>query len=191
MTSTAGTKTAEIAVNALLINVAATLLTIPFLGVAVVVAAALPHAVPLSRFEVLWFIMALSGCLVAHELVHALSLVVYARMPWRIFRFGFHWRQLVFYCHCPQPVTIRTYRYCALAPLVVLGSATTLVTLIYPAIWLASTTAIHLAACIGDVWIWLKLRRFPPSFLVMDFPDRIGGAIFEPASNLSPCRDQT
>ena len=190
MTPVAGAKVGEVTVNALLANLIAIFLTILLAAGAVTVAMLLPHAVPLGHLEVVWTLVGVFVVLSVHELTHALSLMVGSNVPWRAFKFGFSWRQFVLYCHCQQPMTLRAYRTCALAPLVVLGPATVVATLIYPAIWLAIVTAVHLAGCVGDVWILLRLRRFPDHFLVVDFPDRIGGAVFEPAAELVHSTDR-
>jgi hypothetical protein len=186
MTNALGTKAGVVAPNALTVNLVAAFLTVLLIGVFVVTARLLPHAVPLGRLEILWAVAGILTALTLHELAHALSLVVREKMPWQNFRFGFNWRQLVFYCHCKQPMTVRAYRTYALAPLLVLGSVTVLATLAYPAVWLALTTAVHLAGCIGDVWMFLSFRRYPDHYFVLDFPDRIGGEVFEPASVNSP-----
>lgn len=181
MTNALGPKAGEVAPNALFVNLVAASLTVLLVAAVVIPTRLLPRAVPAGRLEVLWASVGIFLTFTLHELVHALSLVVREKMPWRNFRFGFSWRQLVVYCHCNQPMSVRAYRTYALAPLMVLGSITTLATLAYPAYWLAITTAVHLAGCIGDVWMLVSFRRFPGHFLVVEFPDRIGGEVFEPA----------
>jgi hypothetical protein len=86
----------------------------------------------------------------------------------------------VVYCHCREPVNVKAQRYCALAPLATIGPVTILATLIYPALWLALVTSVHIAGCIGDVWIFLRMRRFAADCFYVDSPDKIGGAVFEP-----------
>jgi len=186
MTPTLGIKAGEVAPNAIGVNLVAIFLTVLLIVVAVITTGWLPHAVPVGRLEVVWCLVGIFLLLTLHEFVHALSLVVREKMPWRSFRFGFNWRQLVLYCHCKQPMTVRAYRTYTLAPLITLGSMTILATLVYPAIWLAVATAAHLAGCSGDVWMMLSFRRFPDHFLVLDLPGRLGGEVYEPVPVATP-----
>lgn len=155
----------------------------------------LPHHVPVSRLEPLWCLTAVIVLFTFHELLHALAFMLFGHRSWSAFKFGWHWRQLVAYCHCRQPVTIRAFRYGALAPLATLGSLTILATLLYPAIWLAVAAATHLAGCAGDVWVFASSRQFPDNFLFSDFPDKIGGQVFQPAQDTAcdptPVRNAT
>jgi len=176
-----GSKVAEITAKAWVMNLIASLLTIFFAGGGVLIAISLPHTIPSGEYEPVWILAGIVFLLSLHELLHACSLVFTAKLPWRAFKFGYRWKQMVFYCHCQQPVTIRSFRYSALTPLATLGSLTIAAMFVYPALWLALITGVHLAGCVGDVWVFLQSRRFADHLLYVDFPDKIGGAVFEPA----------
>ncbi len=179
-------KIAELRARALAVNMVAVPLTILMVGVAVIGVMMLPYSIPVGRFEMVWCLAAILALLALHELLPALPLVLFADLPWSAFKFGFCWRQLVAYCHCRQPVPMRAYRYCTLAPLAVLGPLTILTMLCYPAIWLALATAVHLSGCLGDIWMFLCSLRFPDHFLFLDFPDKIGGEVLQPAVKSTP-----
>jgi hypothetical protein len=181
MTSALGEKVAEITPNALAVNIVGSVAAVLSAVVAVGAVSSLPHRVSARGFEGVLIVAGVFVVLGLHELVHALSLMAYAKLPWRVFKFGFNWRQCLLYCHCREPVSMPAFRVFGFAPLVVIGSSTLLLTLLYPALWLAVVTALHLAGCVGDVWILLRLRRFPDDYLVLDFTDRIGCAVFRPA----------
>jgi len=172
---------AQITASALALNLVAVPLTILIVGVAVAGVTLLPQSIPIGRFEIAWCLATIVPLFTLHELLHAVALVLFANPPWSAFKFGGHWRQLIVYCHCQQPVPMRAYRYCTLTPLVLLGPLTILAMLGYPAIWLALATAVHLSGCVGDVWMFLRSLRFPDYFLFLDFPDKIGGEVFQPA----------
>lgn len=182
MTSVPGEKVGEVTPNALAVNVVGGVLAVLFAAVAVAVVLSLPHAASAHRWDGILIVLGVFVIISLHELVHALSLVLCAKMPWRAFEFGFNWRQFVAYCHCREPVPLPAFRVFGLAPLVVIGSVTLLATFFHPALWLAVVTALHLAGCAGDVWILLRLRRFPEDCLVLDLPDRIGCAVFRPGA---------
>jgi hypothetical protein len=173
-------KVGEITASALVLNLAAIPVCILVIGAVVGGVLLLPHRIPEGRLDPVWWLCGIVVSFSVHELLHALALGFFSRLPWSAFSFGFNWRLMVAYCHCRQPVTMRAFRYCALAPLATLGSLTVLATLIYPALWLALVTGIHLSGCIGDVWLVARSRRYPEHFLILDFPNRIGGEVFEP-----------
>jgi hypothetical protein len=180
----AGKKVGEFTVSALAMNLAAIPLT---LGLAVAMLAfigVLPHRVPERFLDALVLLPAIFVVFSIHELAHALGLVVCYHVPWGAFRFGFNPRLFIFYCHCQVPLRRDMYRTFALSPLVAVGSLTFLATLAYPVTWLALVTGIHLAGCIGDVWLLAKASRLPKHYLLVDLPDKIGGAIHEPAQSV-------
>jgi hypothetical protein len=179
-------KKGEIRANAWVVNLVAIPVTMVVTGVIVVVAVVLPHKIPVGNLELVWLLVGMVVLFTLHEIIHAIALKVFDDPSWKDFKFGFNWRLFVFYCHCRRPVTIRAFQKCALGPLAVLGPITLLATLVYPAIWLALLTGVHLSGCIGDVWVYARSRQFPAHFLFLDFPDKIGGEVFEPASGLAP-----
>ncbi len=181
MTPIAGKKVGEVTVNALAMNLAAIPVTLVFAVAMIAFIGVLPHRVPEGLLDAVLLLPALFVAFSLHELAHALGLVVCYRLPWSSFRFGFNPRLFVFCCHCQVPLRLDMFRVFALSPLVLVGSLTVLATVVYPATWLALVTGIHLAGCIGDVWILAKGLRLPKHYLLVDLPDKIGGAVHEPA----------
>lgn len=176
--------------NALAMNAAAIPLTLVLAVATVAFVKSLPHTVPDGHLDLLWLLPGIFVLFSLHELAHALSLVVRFHFPWRSFSFGFNPRLFIFYCHCREPMRLDMYRTFALAPLLTIGSLTVLATLAYPAVWLALLTSIHLAGCVGDVWLLSKSSRLPKHYLLVDLPDRIGGAVHEPAGDALPIPSQ-
>ena len=186
MIPTVGKKVGEITVSALAMNLAAIPLTVVLAVAMVALIGLLPLRVSEGNLDLLLLLPGIFLAFSLHELAHALGLVVCYRLPWSSFRFGFNPRLFVFYCHCQVPLRLDMFRVFALSPLALIGSLTILTTLVYPATWLALVTGIHLAGCIGDVWLLAKACRLPKHHLFLDLPDEIGGAIHEPADAALP-----
>jgi hypothetical protein len=129
----------------------------------------------------LWFLLGIVVALSLHELTHALAAMWRAKLPWNAFRFGFNPRSLTVYCHCRRPIDLATYRIVSLAPLVILCPISVLLVVLYPTEWLALTAGIHLAGCIGDVWIFTLLRKYASDVLVVDHPTEAGCDLYVPA----------
>ncbi len=176
------TKVGDVRPSGLLLNLAAIPLMLILVARLLWLAKALPGARPPGPTALLWVLPAILLLLTLHELTHAAAFKLLARLPWRTFKFGFNPKALVLYCHCPVPVTVAVYRWTTLAPLLVLGTLSVLALLVYPAEWLAVLAGLHLAACIGDVWIVAGLRKFAPDLLVRDHPSDPGCEVFASAA---------
>jgi hypothetical protein len=174
------TKVGDVRPSGLLLNLAAIPLMMIFVVGLLWLAKAMPGAPASGPTDLFWVLPAVGLLLILHELTHAAAFKLLADLPWRTFKFGFNPKALVVYCYCPVPVTVAVYRWAALAPLLVLGTLSVLALLIYPAEWLAVLTGLHLAACIGDVWIVAGLRKFASDLLVRDHPTDPGCEIFAP-----------
>jgi hypothetical protein len=174
------TKIGEVRPSALAMNLAAIPLAVLCIGGLVVLARALPGYRAEGTADPWLALAGIAVLLVLHELTHAVAWKFRTRLPWAEFKFGFNPKALMFYCHCRAPMTVAAYRWGALAPLTALGSLSVLALLAYPAGWLAFTTGVHLAACIGDIWIVAGLRKFAPDALVRDHPTDAGCEVFMP-----------
>ena len=118
--------------------------------------------------------------IVVHEALHAVGMVRFGKVSWHDIRFGFTWRALMPYCHCTVPLSIHAYRLMGLLPLWTTGAVTLALLLVFPSDWLGLITGVTLAACVGDVWLVAKLRRFPKDWLVQDSPSEIGCDVSPP-----------
>jgi len=112
--------------------------------------------------------------LVLHELTHGMAMRLFGAKP----RYGFLWKQLMFYATTPAFAYPRNgFLGIALAPLFVLNMVVIL------GIWLLSGTfwvavlavcgAINASGAIGDVWMTIIALRYPASAYVVDERDGI------------------
>lgn len=88
------------------------------------------------------------------------------------------WRGLMPYCHCTVPISVRAYRRMALLPLWVTGSLSVALLLVFPAECFGAFAGFAVAACVGDVWLVSRLRRFAGTLLVYDSASEIGCDVF-------------
>jgi len=159
-------------------NVVGTFLTVLFCAGGI----ALAHALSRHALFADWHGFALLASVIVliplHEALHALGLLRYAKVSRADIRFGVMWRALMPYCHCTVPISVCAYRRMALLPLWVTGTATVGLLVLFPADWLGCLAGVALAACIGDVWLVLKLRRFTGDLFVKDCPSEIGCDVY-------------
>jgi hypothetical protein len=171
-------KIADVRVNKLAMNVVAVVVCLPVCAATLILARVLPHHVKPAPWHALaaglWLIL----LIFVHEGLHAIALMHFSKLPRHTFKFGILWKALTPYCHCTVPVNIQAYRRMGFFPLYVTGSASLLLLLIYPADVVGLMTGLTWAVCIGDVWLMLKLRKFPDQVLVQDHPSEIGCDIF-------------
>jgi hypothetical protein len=161
-------------------NIIGTMLLILFCASCVLLAHKLPH----YKTSAGWHAVALLVCLVllppVHELLHAIGLSLFARVSWSSIKFGFMWRALMPYCHCTVPIQVAAYRRMALLPLWITGGGSLAALLAFPTDGLAILAGVAIAACVGDVWMVVKLRSFADDLLVQDSPSEIGCDVFSP-----------
>lgn len=125
----------------------------------------------------------LIGGIVLHELIHAAAWAFYGQKPLTIIRFGFNWRALAPYAHCPEPMEAGAYRLGALAPGLLLGVIPSIIALCTGPTWLFFAGLIFTLAASGDFLILWILRGVPSQYLVQDHPSRAGCFVYEPTTN--------
>jgi hypothetical protein len=165
-------------VNKLAANLLCTLLTGVVCAAGIAFAHMLPHYVPFAKWHAVALLVSLVALIPVHEALHALGLLRFARVSRRHIRFGVMWHALMPYCYCSVPISLRAYRRMLLLPLWATGSVTATSLLLYPTDWLGLLAGFAVAACIGDVWMVVKLRRFTDGLRVQDCQSEIGCDVY-------------
>ncbi len=114
------------------------------------------------------------GGIAAHELLHGLGWLFFARKGIRSIRFGIKWKSLNPYCHCKEPLRMKHYVTGAILPFLTLG--------IIPSIWgLCSGNAPVFSFGLFSLWlagsdllVLFDLNKVSLNTWVMDHPDKIG-----------------
>lgn len=177
-----GPQIGAIRVSKLFANLAA----IPLFGVMFVPAFALyvllPHAVDPGPWE-LWLFLGATVCMtILHEYCHAYAAVRFGHVPKDVVEFGINLRGLMPYCHFDWPVKNCAYRLVALFPFYLLGSVVLIALLVYPTLWLTFLFGLTVAACLGDFWMVILLRKYDGRAFVRDAKGEPGCDIFEAAA---------
>lgn len=122
---------------------------------------------------------------VAHEFIHALSWWWLDDIPWKRIHFGFKWKVLTPYVHCPGPVEVTNYRWGVAMPGIVLGLIPYLLALIFQNGWLLGFGLFFTLAAGGDILILWLLRNVKSGKKVKDHPDLVGCKVFDESLNIS------
>jgi len=135
------------------------------------------HAMPDNP---IWILVILAGGILLHEGLHGVTWAVFCQRGFRSIHFGFLTKLLAPYCHCTEPLRLRSYVAGGLMPGFLMG--------ILPAIyalaeghmgWLLVGIFFTFAAGGDFAMMWL-LRKLPPGSLVSDHPSELGCYVYEP-----------
>lgn len=109
-----------------------------------------------------------------HELLHAIGLFVFGKVPWSKIKIGIKWKALLPYAHCSIPVRSSIYRISLLLPNIILGFIPLIVGLAFKLGFIYTMGAFMIMGGLGDfIIIWL-IRSVSPQTYVKDHPDKMG-----------------
>lgn len=111
---------------------------------------------------------------IAHEFIHAVCWSWLDDIPWNKIHFGFKWKMLTPYVHCPEPVEVGNYRWGVAMPGIVLGIVPYILALILQNGWLLGFGLFFTLAAAGDILILWLLRDVEAGQQVQDHPDLVG-----------------
>ena len=112
--------------------------------------------------------------IIFHEALHAFAALLWGKVPWRSVHFGFKWNWGVFYCHCDRPLQVNIYQIFVIFPFIVTTPIAGLIWWLDPSIWSLLLFSFTIAACAGDVLIFLKVSQVENDQWVHDHPTEIG-----------------
>jgi hypothetical protein len=131
-----------------------------------------------GRLEILLPVMLIS--IAAHEGLHWIGYVAFARLPWKSARIGFSVRSFAAYVHSDLPVSASAYKRLVALPGVVLGVIPSCFGIGLELGWAALYGFLMLVAAGGDFAILWKIRSIAPTALVVDHPNRAGCQVLVP-----------
>ncbi|NQU10357.1 DUF3267 domain-containing protein [bacterium] len=169
---------AAVRIGKLTANLVAVPIGLLLLGLCVATAWALPHAVPPDDYDLWLFLVSVFPLVAAHEALHAAAAVVFGGVRPRDLRVGVYWKALTPYCHCRVPLRVGAYRRVALTPFYITILLGVGALYLHPALWVAMLLGTALAGCVGDLWVYFQLRRFPADYHVADHPQEIGCDVY-------------
>lgn len=171
----------EVRVGKLAANVVGLAGGIPVLAAFVLIAYVMPHSARPFDVDIWILLVLLLPLVVAHEALHGLAARLWAGLRLKEMKFGVHWKGLSPYCHYRAALTLKAYRRVTLFPLMITGIASVLIMLMYPSLWSGLFAGTAVAICVGDVWLFLKLKKFDENLLVRDHPTETGCDLLQPA----------
>ncbi len=140
----------------------------------------------IAHLQITWnvvvLILAILAGMVAHELIHALSWVIFGHKSFSAIRFGIQWKTLVPYAHLKESVEVNSYRIAAFMPGLLLGILPYLLSLLLGDGNLFWFSLVHTSAAGGDWLILWLIRGVKSGILVEDHPANAGCYVLEPWS---------
>lgn len=115
----------------------------------------------------------------AHEYIHAISWWLLDDIPWDKIHFGFKWKTLTPYVHCPEHIEVSNYRWSVAMPGIVLGIIPYLLALFLQNGWLLGFGLFFAIAAVGDLLILWLLRGVEKGKKVQDHSEKIGCKIVD------------
>jgi len=116
---------------------------------------------------------------VVHELIHAVSWMIFGNKPFSAIKFGFQWKTITPYAHLTEPVEIKAYRIAGFMPGFILGILPYFLSLVLGDGNLFWFGLVHTAAAGGDWLILWLIRNVKAGMLVEDHPTNAGCYVLE------------
>jgi hypothetical protein len=115
----------------------------------------------------------LAGVL-AHEALHGVGFMVFARAPFKQLHFGIQWCCITPYAGCRMEMPVSAYRRACALPGIVTGLLPALFGIASGWTDLTLYGALMVGGAGGDMWIMWSVRRLPAHTMVKDSENRVG-----------------
>jgi len=132
----------------------------------------------LTVFDISIFLLIVIAGIIIHELLHGIGWSFFAKLGWKSISFGIVWKYLTPYCHCSEPLRLKSYRIGSILPAIVLGFLPSAIAIVYGNILLLVFGFFFTFSAGGDFLILWLLRKEKSADLVQDHPDKIGCIIY-------------
>lgn len=129
--------------------------------------------------DLLLFLAAFFAGIVVHELIHAVSWMVFGRQPRGAVQFGFDKNTLSPYAHCKEPLSANGYRLGTFMPGLIMGILPALAAVVTGSGWLLGFGLLFTLTAGGDFLILWLIRKVPGGRMVEDHPTRAGCYVIE------------
>lgn len=114
-----------------------------------------------------------------HELIHFLTLLIFAKLKFRDIKFGFKSSIGAPYVQCNKIISAFVYKSSLLAPLIILGIIPSIISVFLQNSWLLIFGTIFISAASGDIAVYLKIRKLPNTTKILDHDSEPGYYIIE------------
>jgi hypothetical protein len=117
--------------------------------------------------------------IVLHELIHAVTWVIFGRKSFSKIKFGFQWKTLTPYAHLTEPIEVNAYRLGAFMPGFILGIVVYCLSLSLGDGSLFWFSLVHTSAAGGDWLVLWLIRNLTAGTMVEDHPTHAGCYVIE------------
>jgi hypothetical protein len=114
-----------------------------------------------------------------HELLHALTLLIFGNIKISNLKAGINWINFTPYVHCKHPISVSIYRKSTFAPALLIGIIPTLIAVFLGNVQLLFFGILFIVTAGSDLFSLWKLRKVKGNFLASDHPDKAGCFVFE------------
>ncbi|TYP93427.1 putative zincin peptidase [Fodinibius salinus] len=128
--------------------------------------------------NIIMFLTAVVVGVIVHELLHGITWARFSSKGFESIKFGVMWKMLTPYCHCKEPLTVRSYLWGAVVPAIALGFLPALAAIIIGSTGLLYFGTFFTIAAIGDFMIIYLLRNENKDDWVQDHPSKAGCIIY-------------
>lgn len=122
----------------------------------------------------LYFMLAMIGMVISHELIHGLFFALYADSNFKKIKLGILWKFLTPYCHCEEAIKAKQYGIVLLMPTILLGLMPLLIGFVISNFFVFSLGIMMILGGIGDIMAFRMVQKVSADTLVMDHPNKVG-----------------
>lgn len=130
-------------------------------------------------FDVYITVPVLIAGIFVHELLHAITLLIFADIKISDLKAGINWINFTPYVHCKHPISVKTYRISTATPAILMGFIPTFTSIIIDSVPLLLSGILFIVTAGSDLYSIWKLRKVKGNYLASDHPDRAGCVVYE------------
>jgi hypothetical protein len=132
-----------------------------------------------------WYFVPLFAVgIILHELIHGVSWMLAAQLPFSNMKFGFQRTTLTPYAHCTVPIKKTAYIIGTLMPAIVLGVIPFMIAVVSGNGWMLIFGILFTFAAAGDFLIVWLIRSVGWKALVEDHPENAGCYVYDDGTEL-------
>ncbi|NLL56285.1 MAG: DUF3267 domain-containing protein [Clostridiales bacterium] len=120
--------------------------------------------------DVIISILMLAVLLVIHELLHAISAVIFGKLTFKDIKLGANLKQGMIYCHIKKPLKINAYRISIILPIIITGIIPLVISAIFGNLFLVAVFSFMVSGGAGDIVMFFSLSGIDSHTLIEDHP---------------------
>ena len=114
-----------------------------------------------------------------HEILHAITLIIFAGIKIKHLKAGINWLNFTPYIHCKHPVSVTNYRISTIAPALLMGIIPAILSIFLNSVYFLFFGIIFIVTSGSDLLSLWKIRKTKGDYLTSDHSERAGCQVFE------------